>query len=86
MLSKAVPPLHKSGLGKKVGIMKIACAKTKPGPRGTSKIELSLVKPIGVSKKIHLLDLAGSSHRPSPRPEHIYKSCCSGAGLQQSRR
>jgi hypothetical protein len=47
---------------KKISILKIARPKAKPGPCGTSKIELALVKPIGVSKKFHLLDVATLSH------------------------
>jgi hypothetical protein len=64
MSSKAVPPPPKSRPAKKIGILKIAHPKAKPGPRGTSEIELALVKPIGVSKKFHLLDATGSSHGP----------------------
>jgi hypothetical protein len=44
--------------------MKISRPKARAGPRGTSKIELALAKPIGVSKKFCLLDAVGSSHVP----------------------
>jgi hypothetical protein len=60
--SKMAPPPPKSGLTKKISILKIAQPKAKPGPRGTSEIELALARPIGVSKKFHLLDVAASSH------------------------
>jgi hypothetical protein len=62
--SKMVPPLPKVRPSKKVGVLKIAQLKAKPGPRCTSEIELALAKPVGVSKKFHLLDLAASSHKP----------------------
>jgi hypothetical protein len=48
--SKMVPPPPKVGPAKKVGILKFARLKAKPGPRGTSEIELALVKPIGMFK------------------------------------
>jgi hypothetical protein len=57
-----VPPPPKAGPAKKVGIHKIARPKAKPGPRGTSEIELALAKPVGVSKKFYLLNVAASSH------------------------
>jgi hypothetical protein len=60
--SRMVPPPPKAGPAKKVGVLKIARPKVKPGTRGTSEIELALVKPIGVSKKFHLLDVVASSH------------------------
>jgi hypothetical protein len=62
--SKMAPPLSKSRPVKKVGALKIARSKAKLELRGTSKIELALVKPIGVSKMFHLLDVAASSHAP----------------------
>jgi hypothetical protein len=62
MPSKEVPPPPKSGPAKKIGILKITRPKPKPGLHGTSEIELPLAKPIGVSKKFHLLDIVGSSH------------------------
>jgi hypothetical protein len=61
--SKTVPPPPKSGPTKKIGILKIAWPKAKPGSWGTSEIELPLAKPVGVSKKFRLLDAAASSHR-----------------------
>jgi hypothetical protein len=60
--SKVVSPLPKSGPAKKIGVVKIAHLKAKPGPRGTSEIELALKKPVGVSKKFHLLGVLASSH------------------------
>jgi hypothetical protein len=38
--------------------------KTKPGPQGTSEIELAPAKPVGVSKKFCLLDVTAQSHSP----------------------
>jgi hypothetical protein len=64
MPSKVVPPPPKLGPRKKIGILKIACPKAKPGPCGTSEIERALVKHVGVSKKFFLLDAVGSSHGP----------------------
>jgi hypothetical protein len=64
MTSKVVLSPPKSGLANKVGVLNIARTKAKPGPRGTSEIELALANPIGVSKKSRLLDAMGSSHRP----------------------
>jgi hypothetical protein len=64
MPSKAVPPPPKSGPTNKIGVLKIAHPKAKPGPRGTSEIELALEKLVGVSKKFRLLDATGLSHRP----------------------
>jgi hypothetical protein len=32
---------------KKMGVIKIVRSKLRPGPRGTSEIELALAKPIG---------------------------------------
>jgi hypothetical protein len=45
-----------------VGVLKIARWKAKPGPWGTSEIELAIVKLVGVSKKFRLLDVAALSH------------------------
>jgi hypothetical protein len=59
-----VPPPLKSGPAKKIRVLKIARSKAKPGSRGTSEIEMALMKPVGVSKKFCLLDAAGSSHGP----------------------
>jgi hypothetical protein len=55
-----VPPPSKAGLTKKVGVLKISHPKASPGPRGMSAIELALARPLGVSKKFHLLDVAAS--------------------------
>jgi hypothetical protein len=62
--SKMAPPPPKMGPAKKIGILDISRPKAKPGPRGTSDIELALEKPFGVSKKFHLIDVAAPSHRP----------------------
>jgi hypothetical protein len=62
--SKMAPPRPKVGSSKKVGVLMIARPKAKPGPQGTSEIELALAKTIGVSKKFCLLDVAASSHEP----------------------
>jgi hypothetical protein len=59
--SRVVPPLPNAGPTKKVGLLKISHPKARPGPRGTSAIELALAKPLGLSKKFHLLDVAASS-------------------------
>jgi hypothetical protein len=64
MLSKVVPPPPKLRLAKKIGVLKIAHLKAKPGLRGKSEIELAVMKHVGVSKIFCLLDAAGSSHRP----------------------
>jgi hypothetical protein len=48
-------------LAKKVGVLKIVWPKPRPGPRGTSAIELVLPKPIGVSKKSCFSDAPSSS-------------------------
>jgi hypothetical protein len=56
------PSLPKSGPAKKISILEIARLKAKPRPRGTSETELALAKPVGVSKKFHLLDVVASSH------------------------
>jgi hypothetical protein len=55
------------GPARNVGVLKIAHPKAKPGSHGTSEIQLALVKPVGVSKKFHILDAPGLSHRP-PTP------------------
>jgi hypothetical protein len=60
--SKTVPPPPKIGPTNKIGVLKITRPKAKPGPRGTSEIELTLVKHVGVSKKFHLLDVAALSY------------------------
>jgi hypothetical protein len=60
--SRVVPPLPRVGPTKKGGVLKISHPKARPGPRGTSAIELALVKPVGVYKKFCLLDVAASSH------------------------
>jgi hypothetical protein len=60
--SRMVLPPPKVGQAKKLGILKIAQPKAKPGPRGRSEIELALSKLVGVSKKFHILDVAASSH------------------------
>jgi hypothetical protein len=60
--SRVVMSPPKAGPAKKVGVLKISRPKARPGPRGTSAIELALTKPVGVSKKFHLLDVAASSH------------------------
>jgi hypothetical protein len=62
--SKMVLPMPKAGPAKKVAVMKIAQPKSKPGPRGTSEIELALARAVGVSKMFCLLDVAASSHEP----------------------
>jgi hypothetical protein len=56
-----VPLPFKVGPTKKVGVLKISRLKARPGPQGTSTIELALEKPLGVSKKFHLLDVAALS-------------------------
>jgi hypothetical protein len=56
-----VPPPPKAGPTKKVGALKISHPKARPGPQGTTAIELALVKPLRVSKKIHMLDVAALS-------------------------
>jgi hypothetical protein len=48
---KAVPT--KTAPPKKVSTIKIIQPKPKPGPRGTSEIELVLAKPVRVSKKFY---------------------------------
>jgi hypothetical protein len=53
--SKTVPP-------RKIGIVKVIRLSIKSGVQGTSEIELTLVKPVGVSKKISLRDAPSSSH------------------------
>jgi hypothetical protein len=56
-----VPPPSKLGPARKISIVKIAQPKAKPGPQGTSEIELALAKPNGVSKKFRLLDVTAPS-------------------------
>jgi hypothetical protein len=60
--SKAVPPPSKIGPPRKISIVKVVHLRAKPEPQDTSEIELALVKLIGVSKKICLLDVPASSH------------------------
>jgi hypothetical protein len=55
-------PSSKPGSSKKISIVKSARPRAKPGPQGTSEIELVLAKPIGVSKKFHLLDVIAPSY------------------------
>jgi hypothetical protein len=57
-----VPPLSKLGPARKIGIVKIPRPKAMPRPQGTSEIELALVRLVGVSKMICLLDVAALSH------------------------
>jgi hypothetical protein len=45
----------------KRSIVKVIPMKAKPGPKGTSEIELILAKLVGVSKKFCLSDVPGSS-------------------------
>jgi hypothetical protein len=59
--SRVVLPPPKAGPTKKVSVLKISHPKARPGPRGTSAIELALAKPLGVSKKFCLLHVAASS-------------------------
>jgi hypothetical protein len=54
---RVVPPLPKARPTKKVGVFKSGAA---PGLRDTSMIELAHVKPLRVSKRFHLLDVAAS--------------------------
>jgi hypothetical protein len=58
--SKAVP-------SRKIGVVKMVRPRVKLRLQGTSEIELALVKPVGVSKKICLLDAPSSSHDPHDR-------------------
>jgi hypothetical protein len=51
----------KVSMAKKVGMIKIVWPKPIPRPSGTSKIELALAKPIGVSKKFCFSDVPSSS-------------------------
>jgi hypothetical protein len=60
--SKAVPPPSMMGPLRKVNVVKVVRLRAKPGPQSTSEIELALVKSVGVSKKICLLDVPASSH------------------------
>jgi hypothetical protein len=57
------PPPSKLGTTRKIGIVKIARSKAKPGPQGTSEIELVLARPVGVSNKFCLLNVVALSHR-----------------------
>jgi hypothetical protein len=56
--------LAKMVLPKKINILKEVRPKARPRPNGTSEIELTLTKPIRVSKKFCLLDVPSSSHVP----------------------
>jgi hypothetical protein len=49
--SRVVPPPPRATPTKKDGVLKISHPKARPGPRGTSVIELALANPVGVSKK-----------------------------------
>jgi hypothetical protein len=49
---------------KKISVVKVVQPSAKPEPQGTSEIELTLAKPIGVSKFFCLLDIPASSHGP----------------------
>jgi hypothetical protein len=60
--SKMTPPLSKVGPSKKIGVVKVICPRVKTGPLGMLEIELALAKPVGVSKKICLLDVADLTH------------------------
>jgi hypothetical protein len=64
--SKTVSPLSKVRPSKKIGVVKVIRPRVKIGPQGMSEIELVLVKPVGVSKKFCLLDVAA----PWCRPHH----------------
>jgi hypothetical protein len=61
---KSVAPPPKSGPAAKVGVVNISRLKAKPGLRCTLEIELTLAKPVGVSKKFHVLDVAPLPHAP----------------------
>jgi hypothetical protein len=50
--SQVVPPPSKTGPPRKISVVKVVHPRAKPGPQGTSEIELALAKPVGVSKKI----------------------------------
>jgi hypothetical protein len=58
---------------KKISILKLVQPKAKLGLQGTSEIELVFVKLIGVSKKLCLLDLPGSSHGPRDKDHVVTK-------------
>jgi hypothetical protein len=58
---KMVTKKEKVAPVKKVSVLKIVLPKLRPGPRGTSEIELTLMKPIGVSKKFCFSDVPSSS-------------------------
>jgi hypothetical protein len=60
--SNTAPPLSKAGPSKKIGVVKVICPRVKAGLQGTSEIELALAKPVGISKKFCLLDVAAPSH------------------------
>jgi hypothetical protein len=61
-LSRSATPPPKPGPA--MNVVKMARPKAKPRLRDTSEIEWTLVKPIGVSKKICLLDVAALPHGP----------------------
>jgi hypothetical protein len=50
------------GAIKKMSVLKLICPRAKTRAQGTSEIELALVKPLGISKKICLLDVTAPSH------------------------
>jgi hypothetical protein len=58
--SRAAP--SKTAPSRKIGVVKVIWSRIKLAVQDTSKIELVLVKPVGVSKFFCLLDAPSSSH------------------------
>jgi hypothetical protein len=63
--SLLVTPLSKAKPAKKGSVLKMFRPKVPPGVRGTLVLELALAKPVGVSKKFHLMDVAAPPLMPS---------------------
>jgi hypothetical protein len=61
-LPKMAPSPSRVGPLKKMSILKVVRLKVKTGLQGMSKIELTVAKLVGMSKKICLLDVMASSH------------------------
>jgi hypothetical protein len=62
--SLLVTPLGKAKPAKKGSVLKMFRPKVPPGVRGTLVLELALAKPVGVSKKFRLMDVAAPPLMP----------------------
>jgi hypothetical protein len=68
--SKMALPLSKTGPSRKIGVVKVVRPRVKTRSEGTSKIELALAKPDGVSNFFLIRCSSFVSRAPWRRPRH----------------